>query len=64
MFYRVDEQLLREAARYRLVFTCERCVEFDPEGERCSLGFPIAPHRDPDLRGREEVIFCKTFELW
>ncbi len=30
--------------------------------ERCSLGYPHAPHRDPDLDGRAEVTFCKAFE--
>lgn len=36
----------------------------DRAGEpRCSLGYPVAPHLDPRLDDREEVIFCKAFEL-
>jgi hypothetical protein len=35
-----------------------------PAGEpRCSLGYPVAPHVDPRLDDREEIIFCKAFEL-
>jgi hypothetical protein len=63
MIHRVDEELRQEARRFRLVFSCGDCAQFDPEGERCSLGFPNAPHRDADLEGRDEVVFCKAFEL-
>jgi hypothetical protein len=34
-----------------------------PREPRCSLGYPVAPHLDPRLDGRDEVIFCKAFEL-
>jgi hypothetical protein len=63
MIHRVDEQLRDEARRFRLVFACGDCAQFDPEDERCSLGFPHAPHQDADLDARDEVVFCKTFEL-
>ena len=63
MIHRVDERLREEARRFRLVFACPDCVEFDPDGERCALGYPIAPHRDASLEARDEVIFCKAFEL-
>jgi hypothetical protein len=67
MIHRVDDKLRDEARRFRLVFACPECASFDPgsdgRGERCSLGFPHEPHKDPGLEGRDEVIFCKAFEL-
>jgi hypothetical protein len=66
MVHRVDEKLREEARRFRLVFACPDCVSFDPGSaerpERCSLGYPHAPHRDASLDGRDEVTFCKAFE--
>ena len=63
MIQAVDERLRDEARRFRLVFACPDCAQFDPDGDRCSLGFPTEPHRSADLEGRDEVTFCKTFEL-
>jgi hypothetical protein len=64
MIHHVDERLRTEARLYRFAFACPDCVQFDPDVACCSLGFPNEPHRDPGLDGREEVIFCKAFELW
>jgi hypothetical protein len=64
MIHRVDERLRGEACRFRLVFACPDCAQFEPEEGRCSLGFPNESHRDPSLDGRDEVIFCKAFEIW
>jgi hypothetical protein len=63
MIHRVDDRLRLEAARYRLAFTCERCVEFDAERDRCSFGYPSEPHKRIDLATASEVTFCKAFEL-
>jgi hypothetical protein len=63
MIHRVDERLREEARRFGLVFSCGDCAQFDPDGERCSLGFPNEAHRDADLDHRDEVTFCKAFEL-
>jgi len=65
MIHRVDDRLREEARRFRLVFACPDCAAFDPAppASRCSLGFPVEPHADPSLDGRDEVIFCKAFEL-
>ena len=70
MIHRVDEQLRDEAGRFQLVFACPDCVSFAPDGDdegvckgHCSLGFPNEMHREPSLVGRDEVIFCKAFEL-
>lgn len=30
---------------------------------RCSLGYPVAPHLDRALDHRDEIVFCKAFEL-
>jgi hypothetical protein len=64
MIHAVDERLRDEARRFKLVFACPDCAQFDPEGDRCSLGYPIAPHQSRSLEeARVEVTFCKTFEL-
>lgn len=63
MIHQVDDQLREEARRYRLVFSCDHCAQFDLENELCSLGYPSEPHRSPNLEARDEVIFCKTFEV-
>ena len=64
MIHRVDQKLRDEARRFHLLFACPDCASFDPERDRCSLGFPHEPHRDDGLEGRDEVVFCKAFELW
>ncbi len=63
MIHRVDDELRQQARTFKLVFACEDCAQYDPEGDRCSLDFPHEMHRSADLDHREEVIFCKTFEL-
>jgi hypothetical protein len=63
MVHVIDAKLIEEARRFRLVFACPDCASFDADRERCTLGFPHEPHREPTLEGRAEVIFCKTFEL-
>ncbi len=60
---RIDAALRDEARRFRLVFACPDCASYDPEGDACSLGYPHEMHREPSLEGRDEVIFCKAFEL-
>lgn len=63
MIHRVDDRLRDEARKYRLVFACDDCAQFDPENDRCSLEYPHAMHRNGNLDQAPEVIFCKTFEL-
>ncbi len=63
MIHRIDARLRDEARRFHLVFACPDCASFDPDGDRCSLGYPNAVHLDPDLEGRDEITFCKAFEL-
>lgn len=63
MIHRVDDLLRDEVRRYRLVFLCTDCSQFDPDGVRCSLGYPNEMHRRCDLDAQDEVIFCKNFEL-
>ena len=63
MIVRVDARLREEAARHRLAFSCDRCAQYDPERDACAFGFPVEPHRSGDLTGRDELLFCKAFEL-
>jgi hypothetical protein len=59
----VDDDLRREARRYRLVFGCESCAHFDAPGQRCANGYPIDSHFGVDLDLASELAFCKEFEL-
>jgi len=63
MIHMLDEQLVEEARRYRLVFACTDCIWFEGEASRCALGYPTDPHVDPKLEGRRQLSFCKTFEI-
>jgi len=63
MIHRVDDRLRDEARRFRLVFACDDCAQYDAENDRCSLEYPHTMHRVADLEHVSEVIFCKTFEL-
>lgn len=63
MIHLVDVRLRDEARRFRLLFACPDCVAYDPDGDRCSLGFPHEMHKDRSLEERVELIFCKAFEL-
>jgi hypothetical protein len=63
MIHRVDDCLREEARRVRLVFACPDCAHFDPDADRCSLGYPCDVHKESILEAREEVVFCKYFEL-
>jgi len=60
----VDAQLYEEANTFRLRFACPDCVHFEADARACSQGFPSEPHQNPDLVGRELVVFCKLFELY
>ncbi|MBK9264734.1 MAG: hypothetical protein IPM54_33740 [Polyangiaceae bacterium] len=63
MIHRVDDRLRDEARRFRLVFACDDCAQYDAERDRCSLEYPHAMHRARDLDHCSEVTFCKAFEL-
>jgi hypothetical protein len=57
---RVDLQLTEEAKMFALRFACDDCVHFDDQF-RCEHGYPPAPRREDLLR--EEIVFCKEFEI-
>jgi hypothetical protein len=59
---RVDEQLRREAAQFRLAFGCGRCAYYDELRGECAEGYPIDEHVRADLVA-DELLFCKLFEL-
>jgi hypothetical protein len=54
-----------ERERYQLRFCCEHCTYFDPGRDRCVHGWPNREHREERYREkpRDEVVFCKEFEL-
>jgi hypothetical protein len=58
---RVDLVLRDEAARFSLRFSCDECAHFDAERARCVHGYPPGPRSD--ALEREDVWFCKEFEL-
>jgi hypothetical protein len=52
-----------EAARFRLVFTCEECGHFDAARAMCAHEWPTALHRrERYLAPSPDVVFCKEFE--
>lgn len=61
---RIDAVFLREAERFRLVFSCEACAHFVAESGACAHGYPNAAHRAGELEGVEVLEFCKEFELY
>ncbi len=63
MKHRLDERLLDEVERFRLRYSCEACVHFDPIEARCGEGYPNHEHRQRPLRAGEWLCFCKSFEL-
>jgi hypothetical protein len=60
---RIDARLRREAAALQLRFSCEQCAHFDSPGDACSLGYPSDMHRGEVLTTRDELEFCKEFDL-
>lgn len=59
----VNDAFRAEASRYGLRFTCEDCVCFDEQAQRCSHSYPTQEHRQVDLQQAQHVVFCKEFEL-
>lgn len=59
----VDEELVEQARRFALCFTCETCAHFEPEAQRCGNGYPTEPHRAIALERVNELSFCKEYEL-
>ena len=59
----VDAELLREAAHFRLRYTCGHCAHFDVDRRSCAEGYPNAGHRDAEIPSVEALEFCKSFEL-
>jgi hypothetical protein len=56
----IDARLRDEASRFQLRYRCDDCVHFDAARERCTHGYPTAPHR-VGLDG-EVLVFCKEFD--
>lgn len=63
MIHTIDELLATEVERFSLAFTCERCAQFEPDSEQCSLGYPNDDHRARGLVVGAQLVFCKEFEL-
>jgi hypothetical protein len=59
----VDERLCEESERFAFRFTCEHCSHFAATESQCSLGYPLKAHHLIDLRSKQSVEFCKSFEL-
>jgi hypothetical protein len=55
----VTLQLIEEAKRFGLRYTCDDCAHFT--GERCAHGYPRG-ERKRALTVGEHIEFCKEFE--
>ncbi len=62
MIFVVDEALVEQARRFRLLYACESCAMFDPDSGKCSLEYPNEEHRAEPLRVGGRLVFCKEFE--
>jgi len=60
---RVDERLRSEARTFGFRFGCEDCAYYASESGACGNGYPSMPHRAVLLAERDELEFCKEFEL-
>ncbi len=57
-------QFQDERVRFALRFSCEQCIYFAVDSERCSHGYPNAQHREAHTQtDGAELVFCKEFEL-
>jgi hypothetical protein len=59
----IDAQLRDEAKRFELRFTCEHCAHFAADRRACANEYPTHAHLGVDLEARENLEFCKEFEL-
>jgi hypothetical protein len=63
MIIALDDRGCAEIRRFSLVYTCERCAQFEPENGGCSAGYPNGEHREAPLESGRRLVFCKEFEL-
>jgi hypothetical protein len=63
---RCSPLFVAQRARFALRFTCEHCVHFQAEHERCTHGYPTEVHRAARYEQAAEetdLVFCKDFDL-
>ncbi len=50
-----------------IIYCCEQCSHFDPESERCTIGYNAANHRrEQNLKNFESsgrMAFCRMLEI-
>lgn len=63
MITKVDPRLIREVTEFRLRYSCEACVHFVAEDERCAHEYPVEQHREVAIEQRRVLVFCKEYEL-
>ncbi len=59
-------QFLEETKRFKLYYTCDDCMHFNKEEDRCMEFYPIEALRTPEhpvLLGDRDWLFCKCFEM-
>jgi hypothetical protein len=59
----VDERLIEQIEHFRLRYTCDACGHFDEPHGSCSLGYPNEAHQLRKLGLRQQLVFCKEFDL-
>ncbi len=58
-----DARFREQRQRFKLKWTCEDCVLFDPDAG-CAHGFPTHRHRNSRYEDPSaDLLFCKDFEL-
>ena len=62
----IEERFRAQTERFKLYYTCDDCMHFNKEEERCMEFYPIEALRTPDhpvRLGDKSWLFCKCFEM-
>jgi len=65
MWIPMTETYRQEKARFNLKESCEACRYYCEKSDRCSMLYPMEPHREQTFREAkdgERIYFCKMFE--
>lgn len=61
----MNEKYRREKEQFRLKESCEDCMHYCEQRNKCGMLYPVAPHRRQTIDNAEDqarIYFCKMFE--
>ena len=63
----VDNRFFSQSEKFNLKFCCESCAYFSAEESTCAHFWPVGKHlvkaNQPNAERRQDILFCKEFEL-